>query len=398
MAGGTTDAAAGAGSAGKGLGWNQTELLAVARAAPVVLQSSTIGANQNTSMLARRLLAEFLRDECCPSVAECVRNDKSNLDSRRWHGRSALATWKCWTSKIKAPCVRLHAVNRRIHVAELTGGPYSDESMRRLATAIYNSKDGDGTHLLAHAYDILRNEHYVVGPAFPVPSAYDFLSKKTSLLADGMDELTLVVADGAAGGAAGADPSSNVAASGVNPISLGLLAKRPTSSGVKAAKAARAAKRTKAQAGPDDEPGLMTALVAAVSDLGSSRTAAQAGNTAALERQSSIQEADLRLRTSQVLYGEGSSASTDERQAVESAMRATFAQSVLAPPQPRATPAPASATTPETPRIPGTPSTPAHAAQSTAALTLTSFLPAGNGTTGIHLNLYDNDSDGADAR
>jgi hypothetical protein len=138
MASGMTNAAAGAGSADKGLGWNQTELLAVASAARVVLQNSTIGANQNTFMLGRYLLAEFLRDGCCPTVADCVRDDKSNFDSWRWHGKSASATWKCWTSKMKAPCAQLHAVYRRIHVAELTGGPYSAAGMRRLATALYN--------------------------------------------------------------------------------------------------------------------------------------------------------------------------------------------------------------------------------------------------------------------
>jgi hypothetical protein len=51
MAGVTTDAATGAGSAGKGLGWNQAELLAVARAAPDVLQSPINGANKDTSTL-----------------------------------------------------------------------------------------------------------------------------------------------------------------------------------------------------------------------------------------------------------------------------------------------------------------------------------------------------------
>jgi hypothetical protein len=195
MAAEKTAAVAGAGSAGKGLGWNQEELLAVARAAPVVLQSPTIGANQNATELGRRIFAEFLRDECCPNVAECTRSDKSNLDSRRWHGRSALATLQCWTKRIKAPCVRLHAVYRRIQIAELTGGPYSDESMHRLATAIFNSKDGESSQLFSHAYDIIRNEHYVIGPPFPVPSAYEFLAKKTNLLADGMEELTRVVAD-----------------------------------------------------------------------------------------------------------------------------------------------------------------------------------------------------------
>jgi hypothetical protein len=70
MEGVTTDDETGARSPGKGLGWNQAEHLAVARAAPVFLQSPIIGANQNTSMLERRLLAEFLREECCPSVKQ----------------------------------------------------------------------------------------------------------------------------------------------------------------------------------------------------------------------------------------------------------------------------------------------------------------------------------------
>jgi hypothetical protein len=80
MAAETTAAVAGAGSTGKWLGWNQAELLAVAHAAPVVLKSPTIGANQKATELGRRLLAEFLRDEYCRNVAECTLSDKSNLD------------------------------------------------------------------------------------------------------------------------------------------------------------------------------------------------------------------------------------------------------------------------------------------------------------------------------
>jgi hypothetical protein len=231
MAAETTAAVAGAGSAGRGLGWNQAELLAVARAAPAVLQNPTIGANQNATELRRRLFTEFLRDECCPNVPECTRSDKSNLDSRRWHGRSALATLQCWTKRIKAPCVRLHAVCRRIQVAELTGGPYPNDSMHRLATAIFNSKDGESSQLFSHAYDIIRNEHYVIGPLLPVPSAYDLLTKKTNLLSDGMEELTPVVSDGA-GGAAVDELASDGAAGGVKSISH----KRPSSGGVKSTK------------------------------------------------------------------------------------------------------------------------------------------------------------------
>jgi hypothetical protein len=48
MEGVTADAAAASGSAGKGLAWNEAELLAVARVAPAVLQDAIIGANQST--------------------------------------------------------------------------------------------------------------------------------------------------------------------------------------------------------------------------------------------------------------------------------------------------------------------------------------------------------------
>jgi hypothetical protein len=111
-----------------------------------------------------------------------------------------------------------------------------------------------------------------------------------------MGELTPVVADGAAGGSVSDDRSNDVADGAVDPTSLGLLTKRPKSIGVKAAKAAKRSKHAKAQAGPDDEPGSITALEAAVSEMGSSRSTAQAGNTAVLERQVAMQEADLCLR------------------------------------------------------------------------------------------------------
>jgi hypothetical protein len=115
-----------------------------------------------------------------------------------------------------------------------------------------------------------------------------------------------------------------------------------------------------------------------------------------------MQEADLRLRTFQVLYDQESSSSTDERQNVESAMRAKFAQSLFAFPKQLKAPAPANTTTPETPDIPripdipGATSTPAHIAQTTASLAVTSFLSADNCTIGIPLNPYDNESGSAD--
>jgi hypothetical protein len=127
----------------------------------------------------------------------------------------------------------------------------------------------------------------------------------------------------------------------------------------------------------------------------SSRSSGQAANAAALERRVAVQEADLRLRTFQVLYGQGSSASVDERRAVESAMRTTFAQSILVPPQSRlcATPAQEFYTAMS---IPSTPSTPRPARRTSDAFALQPPFPTGDGTTGIRLDLYDDNSNGAD--
>jgi hypothetical protein len=61
-----------------------------------------------------------------------------------------------------------------------------------------------------------------------------------------MEELTQVVADDV-GGAAGDEVSSDATAGVVEPISHGLLTERPTSGGVKSAKAAKPANPAKAQ-------------------------------------------------------------------------------------------------------------------------------------------------------
>jgi hypothetical protein len=225
MSGVTADATAASGSAGKG----RLERGGVARGRPrrPVLQDTIIGANQSASTLGRRILPEFLKDGACPGRAECVETDKSNLDARRWHGLSAVATWAAWNRKVRSPCLRLRAVYRRIHTAQLTGGLYTDEAMRRLATAMYNSVEGAN---LAHAYDILRNDKYVIGPCFSVTDAYEFLSTKTSLLADGMQVLFPVVVDDDVAAGKSAESCSDTAAADTafKPVSLGLIAKRPS--------------------------------------------------------------------------------------------------------------------------------------------------------------------------
>jgi hypothetical protein len=224
-----------------------------------------------------------------------------------------------------------------------------------------------------------------------VPDAYEFLSTKTIIQVDGMQVLSPVVVDDDVTAGKSAEYCSDTAAADAAfmPVSLGLITKRPSDSGVKAAKAAKAARRAKSRGGQEDKADEMTALLTAVSDLGSSRSAEMAERDAVAARQVALGDAAIRLKTFQALYGQGSSASNEERKAAEDALRLNFAQSILAVPQQQLA-NPALATT--TARA-----TPAHAVQTTAAVGLTSSLPVGNGTVGIRLNLSDSDEDDGDA-
>jgi hypothetical protein len=154
---------------------------------------------------------------------------------------------------------------------------------------------------------------------------------------------------------------------------------------VKAAKSAKRAKHSKIHTGSDADVGSMSALVAAVSEMGSSRSTGQADNTAILERQVAVQEADLRLRTFQLLYSEGSSASHQERNAMQSSMRTAFEKSVLTP-MPLLSLKTPRATSSATPSGSGSE---AQVMNTSATFSLPPTLLPGDGTTGFELDLGD---------
>jgi hypothetical protein len=80
--------------AGRGLGWNTAELLALCSSGLTVDRDSVRGAGMKKAERARRLLAEFKRSPNRPesviTIVISADNGDSN-DSRRWVGRTAAA-------------------------------------------------------------------------------------------------------------------------------------------------------------------------------------------------------------------------------------------------------------------------------------------------------------------
>jgi hypothetical protein len=164
------------GRAGRGLGWNEAECLALCHAASVVCQSPILGAEMRQAELGRRLRAEFLRDPGRPPDSGTQTGTGGDLDIRRWEGRLAGACLKQY-QKIKAECCGFYAASKRIEAMELTGSP-GEEQLSRCALAIYNC----GSKLISHVYDIINNPNYIIGKEFPYQLCYDWLRRYTSLL------------------------------------------------------------------------------------------------------------------------------------------------------------------------------------------------------------------------
>lgn len=161
---------------GKGLSWNDTENLALSKAAFIACTSPINGASMTAARLGRHILSDFISDQAKPRNACTGGRDGGLLDERRWDGRTSDACLKQW-NKIKRECTKYHAAYRRVSGMELTGCP-SDSDIRRCATAIYN----EGSSMLSHLYDVIRNPDYRIGKSFSFPDSYSFLASKTSLL------------------------------------------------------------------------------------------------------------------------------------------------------------------------------------------------------------------------
>jgi hypothetical protein len=102
--------------AGRGLGWNTAELLALCSSGLTVNRDGVCGAGMKKAERARRLKAEF---KCPPNIPESAiaiisstDNGDSN-DSRRWLGRTAAACLSQW-EKVTSQCSDFHQIMTRV--------------------------------------------------------------------------------------------------------------------------------------------------------------------------------------------------------------------------------------------------------------------------------------------
>jgi hypothetical protein len=80
-------------------------------------------------------------------------------------------------AKIKKEYAAYHAAVGRVESPVLTGNPTSEE-ISRVVLALFNQ----GSGILSHAYDIVRNPTYLIGKPFLFHSWYAFLFSDSSLL------------------------------------------------------------------------------------------------------------------------------------------------------------------------------------------------------------------------
>jgi hypothetical protein len=118
------------GRAGKGLGWSETDHIALAVAAVRVSSSSIRGSQMKGSELARSIRTEFLGDMAAPKAVDVRTTDGGNLDARRWDGRSLLACSQTWR-KLKAECVAYHSILIRLKALKPTGHLSEEDSEGR---------------------------------------------------------------------------------------------------------------------------------------------------------------------------------------------------------------------------------------------------------------------------
>lgn len=164
---------------GKGIGWNDEEMLALAQAAPVVCEDPSIGKQMTRRTLGERLRENMIKSSLRPNDA-CTRNGtKDHRDERRWEGRSAEACLRKWYT-MRADCTTMFSIKRRLCSLNLTGN-FTEEDFKRMALLEFSK----GKQVLGHLYDCGNNKDYNFVDKFEYGSVYDYLSTRTSLVSGG---------------------------------------------------------------------------------------------------------------------------------------------------------------------------------------------------------------------
>lgn len=163
-------------SGGKGLGWNDDELLALAHAAPKVCLDPCTGKQMTRKEMGERLRKVMIESTIRPSDACKFVQSKDHRDTRRWEGRSAEACYRKWTA-MRAACTTMYGITKRIESLNLTGN-FGKQDKFRMAMVEFSC----GAQVTGHLYDIGNNKDYMYTNKFEFSVAYDFLVGNTSLI------------------------------------------------------------------------------------------------------------------------------------------------------------------------------------------------------------------------
>jgi hypothetical protein len=164
--------------AGRGLGWNTADLLALCSSGLTVNRDSVRRACTKKAERARRPPAEFKRSLNIPEsviiIVSSADNGDSN-DSCRWSGRTAAACFSQW-EKATSQNSDFHQIMTRVKAKPWTGSP-EDDGLIRAVTAIRNRSCE-----VSNLYSVLRSASYPVGKTFLFVDAYNFLVAQNYLL------------------------------------------------------------------------------------------------------------------------------------------------------------------------------------------------------------------------
>lgn len=161
---------------GKGLVWNNNELLALAHAAPKVCLDPAVGKGMSRRVLGDKLRLELIESSLRPTDACSVENSKDHRDKRRWNGRSSEACYRKWII-MRKDCSKLFAIENRIKALHLTGNFCTEDFMRMAKVEFSCGKQVNG-----HLYDIGNNKDYSFIDKFEFSFVYHFLVGNTSLV------------------------------------------------------------------------------------------------------------------------------------------------------------------------------------------------------------------------
>jgi hypothetical protein len=158
--------------AGRGLGWNTDELLALCSSGLFVDRDNVRGSGMRKTERTSRIAAEFKRSSNMPEpvlIFICSSEDGSLRDPRRWTRRS---TKVCFSQreKLTSQCNDFHQFLKRVKSKHWTGSPQGDDFIRA-TTALRN-----GTREFSNLYHVLRSASYPPGKKFIFVAEYQFLA------------------------------------------------------------------------------------------------------------------------------------------------------------------------------------------------------------------------------